>query len=75
MSTRAQEVADELIGSTRDLNSILTEDEQQDQDLLDDINELAVLCETCGWWVASEDVDEDGNCDECHHEEEIDNER
>jgi predicted Zn-ribbon and HTH transcriptional regulator len=62
---RAVEVADDLVGSARDLNEVLTDIEMKDDDLLEEISLLIVTCETCGWWVESDEVDEDGNCVEC----------
>ena len=29
-----------------------------------------MLCETCGWWAETHEVDDDGNCEDCSDGEE-----
>lgn len=34
-------------------------------DLLVALDERVMLCECCGWWVESADIDDDSICSEC----------
>lgn len=35
---------------------------------LDEIDQLTVECNCCGWWVDAEDIDDMGNCTDCQDE-------
>lgn len=65
---RAQEIADQLIGTCNMLHNIITLEEQEDTDLLTALDDLAVECVRCGWWVEADDaevIDDEHVCNEC----------
>lgn len=65
MNDRAREVADALLGTANDLENEASEEEINSISFCDALDELVMQCETCNWWVAADDVDDDGNCAEC----------
>lgn len=66
---RAQEIADELLGTASNLSDVLTRHELEDQELLDEVDTHVRECVTCGWWVEADEVDDAGDCDECQDKE------
>lgn len=70
---RAQQRADELVGTT----GSLTDDEQHDFAFSQALDELAYECVTCGWWHEAGDGQHDAGggweCDDCHGGREDDN--
>lgn len=65
MTERGYEVAAELLGSCDDLSAHCTEVERDNPQFCAALDDDVMLCELCGWWVDSSEVDEDGNCHEC----------
>ncbi len=64
-----REIAEELQGTCGSLDDNLekrgVDIDLVPAELLDVIDEEVILCETCGWWYESHEVDDDGNCNEC----------
>lgn len=63
-AARAQEIADELIGSCRDLRVVLEPGEIDDMPLITMVEDHVYECEDCGWWTAAEEI-QDGMCEDC----------
>lgn len=68
-----REIADELGGTCRSLDTAL---EERGFDignvpsvLLEALDAEVMLCETCGWWCDSDEIDDDGNCNDCRKDE------
>lgn len=66
---RVTEVAEELVGSCRELSSVATEEEMNDGLFLRDLDARVMLCEGCGWWDEADLMDGAGNCGECQEGE------
>jgi hypothetical protein len=58
---QAQVLADELLGSSEPLPEYVIED----TDLCQHLDELALMCECCSWWVEPHELDEEGDCEDC----------
>jgi hypothetical protein len=68
LSDRAQEVAEELIGTCKDLRDVVEPHEIYDFEFCASLDDYAMRCETCGWWDDPEDMDTTGDepeCEEC----------
>ncbi len=63
--TKAQELADELLGTCEPLDDEVIDD----LDLCFALDEIVRQCETCSWWVRTHEVDDDGNCKQCQEEQ------
>lgn len=71
-----QEVAEALIGTSSDLDHVLQEVfedpnmtmEDVPGDMLAALDDQTMLCGTCGWWVDTSEIDDDGNCAQCAEE-------
>lgn len=83
MRARAREVADDLLGTgNKTLNNEATVEEVNNTDFCETLDQLVLECEQCGWWVESDEVCENGRCDDCckescdknEHEDEEDGE-
>ena len=61
---RAQEIADELLGSASSLNDVTTSDERDDIELLEVIDTMVMQCESCGWWFPTDEAPA-GVCEDC----------
>ncbi len=62
---RLHEVADELRGQcVRGLEDVATEEERRDTKFLEALDDLVILCDTCGWWVDADEM-EDDQCEDC----------
>lgn len=72
VDTRAQEVADKIIGTCLMLNQVCTQEEIDDPDFMTELQLLAFECDDCGWWASTEELHNepgqefDEMCDECH---------
>lgn len=67
MIKRAEEVADDLRGTgNKSLEDESTEEERNNADFCARLDELVVECETCGWWVETDEICKEGHCDDCH---------
>ena len=38
---------------------------QFDTELLRELDDITLLCDSCGWWVETGFTDDEGNCDDC----------
>lgn len=65
MSDRAQEIAEELIGTCKDLGDVAEDHELEDWAFLSSLDDYAIRCATCSWWDAPEDMDTTGDEPEC----------
>lgn len=68
MRERAQQVAEELIGTCQSLSEVLEDDFDaltDNKDFTDELDQLVTLCEGCGWWAESDEFDEGAMCAEC----------
>lgn len=70
--TRAQEIADDLIGTAKSLDDVLREDESQDDSvLMETVYELCFACDCCGWWASTDELhnepgqEYDEMCEQC----------
>lgn len=68
---RIQLVADRLNGTCGSLDSALQDEFGEDvelldfdQQLLEELDDITMECEGCGWWVDAGEID-DGMCQEC----------
>lgn len=64
---RADQIIEELRGTAGGLNTVLTEDEQQDPVLLALLEEEIFECEGCNWWCGRDEESRDfpNLCEEC----------
>lgn len=68
MNNRAQEIADELLGTDQPLDDVAERHEFEDYTLLHEIGEYAQRCTVCCFWFDPEELDTtDGDCicEEC----------
>lgn len=65
MSERAQEVAEELIGTKKDLADVLERHEFENMELMAELEQYALACAGCDIWAAPEDMDTTGEEPEC----------
>jgi hypothetical protein len=66
VNARAQEIAEELLGTCKDMADAANEPgEMDDVALISDVEALVYQCDVCGWWVERDEVDEDGACTDC----------
>lgn len=66
MVKRAEEVAEDLQGTCKNLDDECTEGERNNDDFCACLDELVLECETCGWWCETGEICEEGHCDDCH---------
>lgn len=67
--SRASDIADEYIGTARNM---IPEEELETKDDLVEFDELAFMCDQCGWWCSTEELNNGGMlnlCDDCHGED------
>lgn len=38
--------------------------------LAEALDDLVMCCWSCGWWVESYEIDDDGDCEDCGHDKE-----
>lgn len=60
-----KEYAESLIGTCQNLEDDFLDLPLEQCFLMD---EIVMCCEACGWWVASEDIGENGDCLECEND-------
>lgn len=66
--SRAQEIADSLIGTAQSVHDVATEDECENDAVMSELYTLAFECDRCGWWASTEELnneDDEELCDEC----------
>ncbi len=59
--SKAYKLAYDLLSTT----DAIPDEFLDDQVVLEELDSLVWLCETCGWWVEVYETDEDGNCGDC----------
>lgn len=68
-----QEIAEELRGTCGTLDKALEERGIDFNNvpvaLLDALDAIVMCCDWCGWWVESEEINEDCKCRECAEDE------
>lgn len=62
---RAEEIAEELNGSCKDLGDVLEPGEIEDIALISLVEDAIYQCDVCGWWVERDTIDGDGACEDC----------
>jgi hypothetical protein len=63
MTDRAQEIANELLGTCTSIHDVIESHEHEDLTLMSELDEYALMCDTCGWWFSPEEIDTtDGDC-------------
>lgn len=70
--TRAEEVADKLLGSVADLLDYATVEERDDAEFCAALDQLVMLCDGCGWWCETGEMDTAGAhaiCEQCQDEQ------
>ncbi len=68
MTDRAQQIADELIGTAKSLHDVMTDAEYEEGKLLEVVYGYCFECDCCGWWASTEELNNEGSeelCDEC----------
>jgi hypothetical protein len=65
MIKRAEEVAEDLQGTAKNLDDESTEEERNNDDFTSRLDELVLECETCGWWCETGEICANGNCEDC----------
>jgi hypothetical protein len=64
--SRVNDVADDLRGTTKNLEDFATDEECEDLRFLHALDDLICLCDICGWWCdKDEEGSIDGECAEC----------
>jgi hypothetical protein len=64
--SKASDLADELVGTAR---MCVVEEELDTSDQVDEFDMLAFVCQGCGWWCSTDELNNIGPrdlCDECH---------
>lgn len=63
------DVAEELRGTCSDLDSVLEgrgiDIDSVPSDMLSVLDDQVLLCDVCGWWCESSEVNDDSVCNEC----------
>ncbi|MEE8608957.1 MAG: hypothetical protein V3S55_15240 [Nitrospiraceae bacterium] len=59
---RAERVSERLQGTCCEA---LTDEELDDQDMLVELDDLTQLCGACEWWCETNELDDDGICEDC----------
>ena len=67
---RGQQAAEDLLGTGKALWDVLTEEEQDDQDILQELDQQVFQCSVCDWWCEIGEMTEDHRCSDCGPEEE-----
>lgn len=65
MTERAQEVAEELIGTRQELADVVERHELEDLSFEESLRDYALKCGTCGLWDEPECMDTTGQEPEC----------
>lgn len=67
--TKASDLADDLIGTAR---TVVVEEELDTQAEVEEFDALAFVCDGCGWWCSTDELNNltaENLCDDCHVEE------
>lgn len=78
-SEQIEGIAEELIGTTKDLDRYLEEhglppSDQIDTDSLTELDSQVFLCSSCGWWYSADDCAIYDLCYECEDDDEQEDE-
>ena len=65
--SRASDLADRLVGTAD--NVIVMEELGDDPESIEEFDGLAFLCDQCGWWCSTEELNNESSenlCDDCN---------
>lgn len=72
---KMREVAEYLRGTCKSLEDGLQTEFGEDADAMDfdiellrELDDAVMNCESCNWWVETGEIDDDGNCTDCQVE-------
>lgn len=68
MTERAEEIAQELLGTSQDVSDACDAYEYENLELMSEIDQFALRCTECSWWFEPEEMvttDGDCICNEC----------
>jgi hypothetical protein len=65
MAEQAVDIAADLVGSCRDLNTVTTEFQRNSAEFCAVLDENAGQCDGCGWWFETEELNEAWQCEDC----------
>ena len=68
MTDRAQEIAQDILCTDRDISEVMERHEEEDLALCSELSEYALRCTECGYWAVPEEMDTtygDCLCGEC----------
>lgn len=68
MQRRGAQVAAELLGTCKPLYEVATSAEQDSPDFCRALDAVVSKCEACDWWVDTDEIGDDGYCNECGEE-------
>jgi hypothetical protein len=66
--SRAEEIAEQLIGTPQSLQSVATDEEVDNDGLMSELYTLAFECDRCGWWCSTDELNNETGeelCDDC----------
>lgn len=63
------QIGADLLGTCKSLDEVcreygITEDDLS-QDELETLDDHTMCCDSCGWWVESNEIDDNGECQDC----------
>jgi hypothetical protein len=65
---RAQEIAEQLVGTAKSITEVCTPAEIENVELMAQVDEEITLCDVCGWYVETDDIDDSSGeslCTDC----------
>lgn len=68
---RQQEVVEQLRGTCLDLNTVLSDEEQNDDQMLSAVDDALFCCSRCSWWCDWDELkeglegDDEPVCEDC----------
>lgn len=69
---RWHEIIESLRGTCKSLHDVFEdgeEDLENDAKFCELLDSELLVCNTCGWWAETHEVDDDGDCAQCQGEE------
>lgn len=68
---RLNEIVEELQGTCKTLDEVLTDKERDNEGLVEAIDECIFCCACCGWWCENserheDELDGEDVCEDCH---------
>ncbi len=71
--SRAEQIADALIGTPQSLLSVASYEEAENDGLMSELYTLAFECDRCGWWCSTDELNNETGeefCDDCQSDTE-----